>query len=105
MANFFLENVLNSEARNRDTSIIKKRRKQKKKVVQRIKGTIRSSRKERQAELLPSRSREGKSPSGEITKGPSGKTFPSYDIQNKNLNVNNFVSFYIFVLYGLETDC
>lgn len=27
--------------------------------------------------LLPSRNRDGKSPSGEMTTGPSGKAFPS----------------------------
>lgn len=48
------------------------------------KGTVNRSRKQRHADLLPSRYREGKSPSGEITTGPSGKTFPSYNIQNKH---------------------
>lgn len=28
---------------------------------------------------LPSRNREGKSPSGEMTTGPSGKAFPSWN--------------------------
>lgn len=48
------------------------------------KGKVNISRKQRQADLLPSRYREGKSPSGEITTGPSGRTFPSYNIENKH---------------------
>jgi hypothetical protein len=35
---------------------------------------------------LPSRKREGKSPSGEITTGPSGKAFPSCKYGNKDIN-------------------
>lgn len=58
--------------------------------------------------LLPSRYREGKSPSGEITTGPSGRTLPSCNLQNKYENVNSFLPLSVSFFHAsmvLETDC